>query len=48
MDMRVKQESGRKGLRQIEEPRPAAGKAQTETFQPTHRVLRFDDHRAFS
>lgn len=48
MVVRNTEEGGRNGLRKIEKPRPAAGGAQIEPCQPTHRVLRFDDHRAFS
>jgi hypothetical protein len=48
MFMRDTQEVGRNGLRQIEKPRPATGAGHNDPSQPTHRVLRFYIHRAFS
>jgi hypothetical protein len=48
MFVRNTQEFGHNGLRQIEKPRPATGAGLNDPSQPTHRVLRFYIHRAFS
>jgi hypothetical protein len=42
------QEEDSGGLLEFDEPRPAADAAWFKPLQPTHRVLRFVFHRAFS